>query len=116
MIRNVERVLGEIGQFLRPMSEAPRDGQKILGRSSEGFVICYWDATPTKLAGPTWVEGSDASRGYLDRYFTGWLDPTALKLVDYAALADLIIAYIDDATASGDTDALNILYRRVGPD
>ena len=109
MSRNVERVLGEIGQFPRQMSEAPRDGRKILGKSAGGLVICYWDAKPLKLAGPTWVEASDAERGYLDRYFTGWLDPAKLKLLDYAMLADLLIADIDDAHAAGDTEALKIL-------
>src|ERR1019366_339935 len=79
-------VLGEIGQFVRPMSEAPRDGRKILGQSAGGLVICYWDAKPLKLAGPTWVDAPDAERGYLDKYFTGWLDPAKLKLLDYAAL------------------------------
>ncbi len=65
------------------------------------------------LAGPSWVETHDAERGYLDRYFSGWVDPAKLKLWDYAALADLLIAYIDDAQASGDTKALRILDRRV---
>jgi hypothetical protein len=110
---NVERVLGEIGQSLRPMSEAPRDGRRILGKSAVGLVICHWDAKPLKLAGPAWVETQDAERGYLDRYFAGWVDPARLKLWDYAVLADLLIAYIDDAHASGDTNALKILDRRV---
>ena len=115
---NVERVLGEIGQSLRPMSEAPRDGRGILGKTASdktasGLVICHWDAAPRKLAGPSWVETHDAARGYLDRYFTGWVDPAKLKLWDYAALADLLIAYIDDAHAAGDTKALRILDRRV---
>jgi hypothetical protein len=35
-----------------------------------------------------------------------------LKLWDYAVLADLLIAYIDDAHASGDTNTLKILDRR----
>jgi hypothetical protein len=48
---------------------------------------------------------------HLDRYFTGWLDPK-LKLFDNAVLADLLIAYIDDADAVGDTEAPRILYRR----
>jgi len=79
MSRNVERVLDEIGQFPRPMNEAPRDGRKILGQSTRGgLIICYWDAWPSKLAGPIWVEAPDAERGYLDRYFTGWLDPAKL--------------------------------------
>jgi hypothetical protein len=116
MNRNVERVLEEIGQFPRPMSEAPRDGRKILGKSARGLVICYWDAKPSKLAGPIWVEAPDAERGYLDKYFIGWLDPAKLKLLDYIVLADLLIAYIDDAYAVGDIEALKILERRAKPD
>lgn len=118
---NVERVLGEIGQSLRPMSEAPRDGRGILGKTASdktaaGLVICHWDAAPLKLAGPGWVESHDAGRGYLDRYFSGWVDPARLKLWDYAALADLLIAYIDDAHASGDSKALRILDRHARSD
>ena len=114
---NVERVLGEIGQSLRPMNEAPRDGRGILGKTASGkaaagLVICHWDAAPLILAGPSWVETHDAGHGYLDRYFTGWVDPAGLKLWDYAALADLLIAYIDDAHASGDIRPLEILDRR----
>lgn len=113
MGRNVERVLGEMGQSVRPMSEAPRDGQRILGKSAAGLVICHWDATPLKLAGPAWVETHDAGRGWLDRYFTGWVDPAKLKLWDYEVLADLLIAYIDDAHISGDAKALEILDRPI---
>jgi hypothetical protein len=109
---NFERVLGEIGQSVHPMSQAPRDGRGILGKSATGLVICHWDAKPMKLAGPAWVETREAERGYLDRYFTGWLDPSKLKLWDYASLADLLIAYIDDAHAAGDTRILEILDRR----
>ena len=113
---NVERVLGEIGQSLRPMSEAPRDGRAILGQSAAsaaGLVICHWDAAPLKLAGPAWVETHDAGRGYLDRYFTGWVDPAHLKLWDYETLADLLIAFVDDAHARGDTKVLKLLGRRI---
>ena len=53
---------------------------------------------------------------YLDKYFTGWLDPTKLKLLDYAVLAELLIAYIDDAHAAGETGALEILDRRAKAD
>jgi hypothetical protein len=118
---NVERVLGEIGQSLRPMSEAPRDGRGILGkaapdRAASGLIICHWDAAPLILAGPSWVETHDAGRGYLDRYFTGWVDPAKLKLWDYAVLADLLIAYIDDAHASGDLRTVEILDRRAKSD
>jgi hypothetical protein len=110
---NVERVLGEIGQSLRPMSEAPRDGRGILGKTAKGLVICHWDPEPLKLAGPSWVETHDAGRGYLDRYFDGWVDPLKLKLWDYAALADLLIAYIDDAHEAGDNKTLQMLDRRL---
>jgi hypothetical protein len=113
---NVERVLAEIGQSLRPMSEAPRDGRAILGQSAAsaaGLVIRHWDAAPLKLAGPSWVEAHDAERGYLDRYFTGWVDPAHLKLWDYGTLADLLIAFIDDAHARGDTKILKLLGRRI---
>jgi hypothetical protein len=113
---NVQRVLEEIGQSVRPMSEAPRDGRKILGKSVRGLVICYWDAKPLKLAGPIWVEAPDAERGYIDKYFTGWVDPAKFKLLDYATLAELLIAYIDDAHADGDTRALKILDRRAKAD
>lgn len=113
---HVERVLGEIGQSLRPMSEAPRDGRGILVKSAEGFVVCHWDAEPANLAGPAWVETHDAERGYLDQYFIGWLDPSRLKLWDYATLAELLIAYIDDAHACGDAKSLAILQRRAGAD
>jgi hypothetical protein len=115
-IRNVERVLEEIGQSPRQMDEAPRDGRRILGKSAKGLVVCYWDAKPSKLAGPLWVEAPDAERGYLDRYFIGWLDPTELKLFDYPILAELLIAYIDDAVAAGNSEALKLLYRRAKPD
>ena len=83
---NVERVLREYGQFLRPMNEAPRDGRQVLGKSTKGLVVCYWDANPSKLAGPSWVVHEDAERGYLDKYFTGWLDLRSFKMLDYAAL------------------------------
>jgi hypothetical protein len=116
MSRHVERVLGEIGQSLRPMSEAPRDGRSILAKSDAGLVICHWDADPARLAGPAWVEVHDAERGYLDTQFVGWLDPARLKLWDYATLADLLIAYVDDARTSGDAEALAILERRAKAD
>lgn len=106
---NVERVLREYGQFLRPMNEAPRDRRQVLGKSTKGLVVCYWDANPSKLAGPSWVVHEDAERGYLDKYFTGWLDLRNFKMLDYAALARLLIAYIDDARAVDDKEALKIL-------
>jgi hypothetical protein len=58
------------------------------------------------------VEAPDADRGYLDRYFTAWVDPAKLKLLNCATLAELLIAYVDDAHAAGDARALKILDRR----
>jgi hypothetical protein len=49
-----------------------------------------------------------AERGYLSRYITGWLDLRSLKMLDYGALARLLIAYIDDARAVDDEEALRI--------
>jgi hypothetical protein len=49
---NVEKVLRDYGQFLRPMNEAPRDGRRIVGQSGSVLVNCYWDINPSKLAGP----------------------------------------------------------------
>jgi hypothetical protein len=112
MSRNVERVLEQIGQSVRPMCEAPRDGRTILGQSASGFVVCHWDAKPERLAGPAWVQANEDERGWLDRCFSGWLDPARLKLWNYATLADLLRAFVDDAYEQGDTRALEILERR----
>jgi hypothetical protein len=108
----VETVLRKMGQSLRPISEAPKDGRWILAKSAEGLVVCHWDTAPPNLAGPTWTEANDASRGYLDDYFEGWIDPADLKLWDYATLADLLIAFVDDAHAFGDEKVLAILKSR----
>ena len=125
---------------MRPFSEAPKDGRWILaktasktadktasktadktasktadeaaGRTADGFMVCHWDRDPPGLAGPTWTEANDASRGYLDDYFEGWIDPAGLKLWDYATLADLLIAFVDDANARGDERTLRILRSR----
>lgn len=114
MSGQVERVLEEIGQSLRPMSEAPRDGRWILAKPDAGFVVCRWDTNPERLAGPCWVEAEGAEHGYLDKCFSGWIDPSRLKLWDFATLADLLIAFVDDAHAHGDERALAILQRRAG--
>src|ERR1700722_13841825 len=116
MSGNVERVLAQIGQSVRPMTEAPKDGRGILGRFATGFIACHWDDTPLRLAGPAWVESHGAERGYLDQYFLGWLDPARLKLWDYATLADLLIAFIDDAHAFGDETPLAVRERRATAD
>jgi hypothetical protein len=67
------------------MSEAPRDGRTILGKSARGMVICYGDAKPLTLAGPIWVEAPDADRGYLKKLLTTEpliLDPYAVVYVN----------------------------------
>jgi hypothetical protein len=112
MSDQVELVLRKIGQSLRPISEAPKDGRWILAKTAQGFVICRWDRDPPGLAGPTWTEANHVSRGYLDDYFEGWIDPAELKLWDYGALADLLIAFVDDACARGDERALRVLRSR----
>jgi hypothetical protein len=108
----VERLLQKMGQSLRPMSEAPKDGRWILAQSAAGLVVCHWDCEPSNLAGPSWTEANDATRGYLDDYFSGWIEPADLKLWDYATLADLLIAFVDDAHAASDEKALSILRAR----
>ena len=112
MSGQVELLLQKLGQFLQPINEAPKDGRWILAKSAAGFVVCHWDTAPSNLAGPTWTEANDASRGYLDDYFEGWIDPADLKLWDYATLADLLIAFVDDAHAFGDERVLAILRGR----
>ncbi len=107
----VERILKEYGQFLRPMSEAPRDGQRILGRAAQGgrLVSCYWELHPVGLVGPNWVEERDSPVGYVDRFFDGWIQPSNFRLLDTNAINRLLVAYIDDARAVDDRDALNVL-------
>jgi hypothetical protein len=108
---HVERVLREYGQLPRPMNEAPRDGTRILGHHprSGRLILCYWETIPEALVGPIWVEGRDGRRGYLDRYFDGWLDPQEVRLLDTDAVNRLLVAYIDDARAADDTAALKLL-------
>ena len=107
----IERVLRAYGQLLRPMSEAPRDGTWILGHGAhaKSLILCYWASDPTALAGPNWVEASDSRIGYLDRYFDGWLDPRGIQLLDGNAINRLLVAYIDDARAAENTEALKLL-------
>jgi hypothetical protein len=108
----VEHLLRKMGQTLRPMSEAPRDGRWILAQSALGLVVCRWDHEPSRLAGPSWTAANDTTRGYLDDYFAGWIEPSALKLWDYATLADLLIAFVDDAHAAGDERISALLASR----
>jgi hypothetical protein len=72
------------------------------------------DAKPLRLAGPIWVEAPEPDCGYIDKYSTGWVDPAKLKLLDCATLAELPIAYVDDARAAGDTRAERFISSRKG--
>ena len=107
----VERVLREYGQFLRPMSEAPRTGQRILAYAGDGghLVSCYWEKSPDFLIGPNWVEEKNSPSGYLDRYFEGWIDPRDFRLLDSTGINRLLVAYIDDARAADNLDAIKVL-------
>lgn len=106
----VERVLREYGQFIRPMSEAPRDGQRILAHAGSGHLVsCYWETSPALLIGPIWVEEKDSSGGYLDRYFDGWIHPRDFRLLDATGINRLLVAYIDDARAADNLDAIKVL-------
>ncbi len=107
----VERILKEYGQFLRPMVEAPRDGQRILGRAAHGgrLVSCYWEPHPVGLIGPNWVEERDSAIGYVDRFFDGWILPSDFRLLDAGAINRLLVAYIDDARAADNRDVLGLL-------
>lgn len=107
----VERILREYGQFLRPMVEAPRDGQRILGHVAHSgrLISCYWEPHPAGLIGPNWVEERDSTAGYVDRFFDGWIQPSDFRLLDANAINRLLVAYIDDARAADNRDALSLL-------
>lgn len=105
----IDRVLDEYGLLLKPMHLAPHDGRPIIVFSNhERPKICRWTDTPKDLAGPAWVEQDNDGRGYLDRYFFGWIDVGALLPLDEAGVRRLLIAYIDEARESGDAEPLNV--------
>jgi hypothetical protein len=101
------------------MSEAPRDGRLVFARAAERnrSLLCYWEADPLGLAGPAWIEMARnavadpdaASAGYLDRYFSGWIDPSHIAPVAVEDVPRLLVAYIDDAREVDDRDALRLL-------
>lgn len=108
----IERVLRDYGQALRPISEAPKDGTRILGHAAHaggGLVFCYWEPKPALLIGACWIEEQGSRTGYLDRYFDGWLDFRAFRLLDHNALNRLLVAHIDDARAADNVEVLNLL-------
>jgi hypothetical protein len=104
--------IGRDWSIRTPDERSPKGRTKDFRKVGKRDGHCYWNAKPLKLAGPIWVEAPDADRGYIDKYFSGWVDPAKFKLLDYATLAELLIAYVDDAHAAGDTRALKILDRR----
>jgi len=73
------------------------------------LVLCHWEPAPAFLVGPVWIEARDSRRGFLDRYFDGWLDPRDVRLLDSNAVNRLLVAYIDDARAADNTQALKLL-------
>jgi hypothetical protein len=108
---HIERVLREYGQMKRPMSEAPRDGTRILGHAARSghLVSCFWNIHPTALIGPVWTEERDSVRGFIDRYFDGWLEIGSIRLLDGNAINRLLVAYIDEARAADNHEALKLL-------
>jgi hypothetical protein len=101
---NIEQVLREYGQLLRPMSVAPKDGTKVLAVSQQfGAVLCFWDSNPTKLVTPCWVEASNARNGFLDRAFLGWYESKRFLPIDRNAVLRLMIAYADEAREAGES-------------
>lgn len=106
----VERILREYGQFLRPMAEAPRDGRRILAHARHGHLVaCFWESRPARLIGPNWMEEKDSQGGYLDRYFDGWISLADFRILDGMAINRLLVAYIDDARAAENFEALKVL-------
>jgi hypothetical protein len=100
----IKDVLAEYGQILAPMSSAPRDGRTIVAFSSAGdAMFCYWSENPERLIGPLWIEHASAGLGYIDRFFAGWLDISKLRLLDQNCIHRLLVAYIDEARAAGET-------------
>lgn len=104
----IHDVLVEYGLTLSPMVSAPRDGRPIVAFSAyEGPQIYQWIEAPTELAGPAWIKPGSTRRGYLDRYFLGWLYLSHLRPIDKNGLRRLLIAYIDESRSEG--DPLNVL-------
>jgi hypothetical protein len=85
--------------------------QRILGHAAHArhLVSCYGEIRPAVLIDPNWVEEKDSPGGYLDRYFDGWINPRDFRLLDAAAVSRLLVAYIDDARAADNLEALRVL-------
>lgn len=61
------------------------------------------------MIGPYWVAEKDSGIGYVDRYFDGWIHPRDFRFLDANAVRRLLVAYIDDARATDDAEALAAL-------
>jgi hypothetical protein len=108
----VQRLLSEFGQVLHPMKTAPRDGRAVLAYSEHfGMVPVRW--VEGEL--PKWVENPEGGKGFLDRAFTGWYDPSTFRPLREEELTRLLVAYIDDMRAEKRDDVLKILDTPMAP-
>jgi hypothetical protein len=102
----VQELLRELGQILRPMQVAARNGQTVLAYSEHfGLIAVRWIDTDL----PKWVEVSESRRGFIDRAFIGWYDPSTFRPLEKEELTRLLVAFIDDLRAEKRDDLLNIL-------
>jgi hypothetical protein len=109
---HVQTLLREFGQILQSMETAARDGRTVLAYSEYfGLVAVRWIDTDL----PKWVEASESGRGFLDRAFTGWYDPSTFRPLREEELTRLLVAYIDDMRAEKRDDILKILDTAVTP-
>jgi hypothetical protein len=108
----VQQLLKEFGQSMQPMRTAPRDGRTVLAYSDHfGMVAVRWFDAGI----PKWVENEASGKGFLDRAFSGWYDPSAFRPIREAELTRLLVAYIDDMRAEKRDDVLRILDTPVTP-
>jgi hypothetical protein len=109
---HVQTLLREFGQILQPMQTAARDGRTVLAYSQHfGLVAARWIDTDL----PKWVEALESERGFLDRAFIGWYDPSTFRPLGEDELTRLLVAYIDDMRAEKRYDILKILGAPVAP-
>jgi hypothetical protein len=107
----VQQLLEEFGQVIQPMRTAPKDGRIVLAYSDRfGLVAVRW----IDIGLPKWAETVESQRGFLDRAFTGWYDPSAFRPLREEELARLLVAYIDDMRAEKRGDVLKILDAPMG--
>jgi hypothetical protein len=109
---HVHKLLREFGQVMQPMPTAPKDGRTVLTYSHHfGMVAVRWIDTGL----PKWVENIESGKGFLDRAFSGWYDPSAFRPLREEELSRLLVAYIDDMRAENRDDVLKILDAPTAP-